>query len=165
MRNLCIVGIITSVKGLKGELKLTEKSAEYNYLEAGDNVYVEGVFETLNIEKIREVKNSLFIQLSGINTIERAKELVGKNLYIDESMKKQPEDDYYSEDLMNLEVYNENGEYLGEVVDVLDNSVQYILTIRKESKEWMLPFVDAFVKDIQIDNKKIIVEIIEGMIE
>lgn len=165
MRDLLLVGCITSAKGLKGEIKIIEKSAEFNYLEIGDSIFIEGIFDTFIIEKIREVKNNVYLQLKGVQSIDRAQQLLGKNFYIDAANKKQPEDEYYKEDLMGLQVYDVQGEFLGEVVDVMDNSVQYILSIAKNDKEWMLPFVDAFIKEIDMDQNKLIVEVIEGMID
>ena len=71
------------------------------------------------------------------------------------------EDDYYVDDLVDMEVYNTFGDYIGIVTDVLEMPRGYLLEVRGNDKKVLIPFVEAFVKDITED--KIIIEEIEGL--
>ena len=58
-----------------------------------------------------------------------------------------------------------NKQIIGEVVEVLNNNNHYNLRILKENGKTILyPYIDKFLKCIDIDNKKIEIEPIEGMI-
>ena len=72
------------------------------------------------------------------------------------------EDDFYIDDLVGLDVYNTLDENLGVVSDVLEMPRGYLLEVRNnKNKKILIPFVDAYVKDITED--KIIIEEIEGL--
>ena len=75
------------------------------------------------------------------------------------------EDEYYMEDLISCKVYTLSNEYIGEVVDLLILPTQEVLEIKKEnSKIVMVPYVDAFIKEIDVENKKIYIDTIEGLV-
>ena len=62
---------------------------------------------------------------------------------------------------------DENGDLLGHLKDVLQNTAQDLYEIKKVSdgKIFYIPVVDEFVKQIDIKQKKITVHLIEGMME
>ena len=61
--------------------------------------------------------------------------------------------------------YTQDNELIGEVKDILILPTQEVLEIKRENgKMVMVPFVEAFMKEIDIENKKIIIEVIEGLI-
>ena len=60
-----------------------------------------------------------------------------------------------------MEVYNTLGDYLGIVTDVLEMPRGYLLEVKDKEKKMLIPFVEAFVKEILED--KIIIEEIEGL--
>lgn len=71
---------------------------------------------------------------------------------------------FYWVDLIGLEVENLQGECLGSVVDLMDNGAHPILQVRApiagsdKPKEWLIPFVDQFVKTVDQVAKKITVD-------
>ena len=73
------------------------------------------------------------------------------------------DDEIYYHDLMQMHVYDPNQAFLGEVVELIETGAQLVLRIRGES-EWLLPYTKAFVKDVDILQKRLIVEPIEGML-
>lgn len=74
-------------------------------------------------------------------------------------------DEYYWIDLIGLAVENLQGECLGAVADMMDNGAQSILRVvapvsegADKPKEWLIPFVDQFVKTVDQKEKKITVD-------
>ena len=104
------------------------------------------------------IKNNLILiiynsaRLEGINTIDEAKKLVGYDL---ECEKKELEEGlYYYEDLKGLIVKDIDGKIIGSVIDIYDQSYQINLKIKKnDGKTFYLPFVDAIVKEIKLEEK------------
>jgi 16S rRNA processing protein RimM len=60
---------------------------------------------------------------------------------------------------------NEEGKDLGTVSDILETGANLVLRVKEEGAEktWLLPFVDAFVIDVDRKDKKIIIREMEGL--
>lgn len=78
-------------------------------------------------------------------------------------------DEFYWVDLIGLQVQNLQGETFGSVADLMDNGAHPILRVQAQSggegsesaakpKEWLIPFVDQFVKTVDQTEKKIVVD-------
>jgi 16S rRNA processing protein RimM len=71
------------------------------------------------------------------------------------------EDEYYVSDLIGCEVYN-NNELIGKVMDVQLYSHHDLLVVKGKDKDYKIPYVNAFVLNEDIENKRIDVNLIEG---
>lgn len=166
MRELIKIGSISTTKGLKGEFKVYALDEELYYLEVGDQIFIEGVFENLYIEKITMHKDLVVLKLENYNRIDQIKSFKNQNVFIDsKNIKLEKSDEILADDLLGFEVINEGNCVLGKVVNVIGSKVQAVLVIENGDNEWMLPYVEKFVVDIVIDEKRIIVDPIEGMVE
>lgn len=159
------IGKIVNVVGLKGEVKV------YNYSDSVD-AYVETpevyVGDKLTkIEKVRLQKNMVVLKLEGINDRDAAEKARGKLIYItEEDLPELEEGEFYIRDLIGMAVFEENGNKIGEVSDVIQNSAQDIFEIETaENKKVLIPRVDEFILDIDVDNREIKVRLIEGLLD
>ena len=77
-----------------------------------------------------------------------------------------PEDTYYIKDLIGIKVTDSNGEYVGIVSDVLKNNAQDLYEIELENKKkFLLPAVEEFVLNINMEEKTMKVKLIEGLLD
>ena len=84
-------------------------------------------------------------------------------LYIDEKDRYELKDgSFYIDDLIGLKAYS-NGEYIGDLVEVLSVYSNDVYVIKNDEKEFMIPAVKEFIKKIDLENGLIDVVIIEGM--
>lgn len=75
-----------------------------------------------------------------------------------------PKDTYYYKDLIGCDVYTANNELYGKVINITSNGKQDILRIKlTNEKETLVVFVNALIKDVDINNKKITLNDIEGL--
>ena len=97
------------------------------------------------------------ITLEGVSSINDIEDLKGSNVYIDNDYYKF---EYVYSDLIGFSVYDD--EYRGEVVS-LEKSKLYPLLKVKYNKEYLIPFIDNFIKKVDIDNKKIYINYMKGL--
>lgn len=164
------VGQIVNVQGLKGELRvypLTDYKERFEELEW---VYVENCGEEkFYIEKVKYKNQLVILKLKGIddrNTAEKYKE---RYLVIDrEHTRPLPEDTYLIADLIGLKVYSDEGQFVGTIKDVIQSTGQdlyEVIDAQNPQKGILIPAVDAFIQEVNIDKGFVQVKLIEGLIE
>lgn len=72
-----------------------------------------------------------------------------------ETLPEPAENEYYWADLIGLAVVNQQGEALGQVVDLISTGVHDVLQIQDGETERLIPFVAAYVLDVN-QNTRII---------
>lgn len=160
------VGKIVNTQGIKGELKVIPLTNEKERFEDFDRVFVGEDKEELSIDRIWYKKGFVIIKFDQYNNINDVLKYKEQFIYIDKKNAiKLPEDNYFIFDIVGLEVFDMENKYLGEVVDVLQNGGADIYVIKKEDKQYMVPAVKEFIRDINIEGKCMIISPIEGLIE
>lgn len=162
------VGKIINTHGLKGEVKVVtwtdypEVFEEIGYVwlkkRTGD--------ERLDIRNVKYQKNNIIIKFSQINSIEEAEKFKNQILYADrENMPELPEGMHYIVDLIGLEVYDEEtGDKIGVIADVFNTGANDIYDVKREGKKnLLLPVIDEFVKNIDMEKNRVTVHVMEGL--
>ena len=159
------IGKIVNTVGLKGEVKVYNYSDSIEIYETIEAIYVEDRLTV--IENVRAQKNMVILKLEGADDRNAAEALRGKELYITEDdLPELPEGQYYVRDLIGMSVTEEDGNLLGHVTDVLQNTAQDIFEVESENgKKLLIPKVDQFVLDIDAEKREITVRLIEGMLD
>ena len=158
------VGKIVNAVALKGEVKVYTYSNPERYEEIKE-IYVEN--KPYKIEKVRFQGNTVILKLSGIDDRNAAESCKGKEIYIAESeLPALPEDTYYIRDLIGMDVVTEDGEKLGTLMDILQNTAQDVYEVRRESgKDILIPGVAEFILDIDVKERKITVKLPDGLLD
>ena len=152
--NLIKIGKIVNTHGIKGELRILSK---FPYK---DKVFINNMkiyIDKKDIEIIntyRRHKNFDMITLKGYNNINEVLELKGQLVYVNRSILKINEDDYLLNDLIGMEVFD-NGELLGVVKDYYLDNGNTLLEI-KGKKIFYIPLKSDYIKNVDVNNKKII---------
>ena len=126
------IGKIVNTVGLKGEVKVYNYSDSIEIYETIESIYVEDRLTV--IENVRAQKNMVILKLEGADDRNAAEALRGKELYITEDdLPELPEGQYYVRDLIGMSVTEEDGNLLGHVTDVLQNTAQDIFEVESEN--------------------------------
>ena len=161
------LGQIVNVKGLKGEVKVNSFTDDNTKFERIPKVFVKqkDSMKEYEIEKVGYNKNQVIIKFKEINTIEEAEKLRNSYIVVDRDILGElPEGVYYIADLIGLDVYTEDNEYIGKVDDIYNTGSNDIYVIKDEmGKQKLLPGIDEVIKKVDLDNNRIIVNIIEGL--
>lgn len=156
---MILVGKTTKTVGLKGEIRVYLHQADL--IELGESYYLNGQAHT--IEKLRFNKNTATIKFSQIDSIDQAENYLNLELFRRKEDIHLDQDQYFYSELIGLKVLSEDGKFLGEVVDILQPSLQNIYVIRGEV-EFLLPAVEEFIVSIDLDKREMTVSLIEGLI-
>ena len=162
------IGQIVNTFGIKGFVKVNpftddmQRFGELNY------VFVVKSKELLKmqIEEVKYHKNVVLIKFKGIEDINMAEQYKGCYIRIKrEDARELPKDTYFIADLIGINVYDDNGNFLGKVNDIYNNKVHDIYVIKDDlGKQILLPSTKEVIKQINIDENKIIVHLIDGLI-
>ncbi|MBE9503184.1 MAG: 16S rRNA processing protein RimM [Proteobacteria bacterium] len=167
--NLLLIGIIVKPHGLKGYVKVMSYAESINtydnlkaiYLKKGD-----GTIEALHINKVSPGKGLIILGLEGIEDVNRAEELRGLELFIDCNELEEPEEgEYYQQDLLGLNVFTIQGSNLGTIKNIMPTGDYDVLVVRKGKKEHLIPAIKDIVREVNLEEKKVIIEPLEGLLE
>ncbi|QOR36069.1 16S rRNA processing protein RimM [Clostridium sp. 'deep sea'] len=159
---------ITSTHGLNGDMRIFPVISPPQLLNQLDHMYIKdnnGEMVKISIEKVRPYKKSIWLlKIKEWQTIEQVELFKGHSLFLPkEELPKLPQNSYYIGDLLGSQVISENGEPVGELIDVLERGSSDLYVIKTDSKELLLPVVKEFVLSVNIDDKIITVNIPEGL--
>ena len=104
------------------------------------------------------------LRFEEIPTIEEAENYLKRMVNMDKADAPMPKDSYRFADLIGCEVVDEAGVNQGVVADILEYAPTKSLRIRRKGeKDFFVPFVDKFVLEVDIEKKRIVIEVVEGM--
>ena len=155
-------GEIVNTHGVKGEVKIMPWADSPEFLCQFDTLYMDG--KAVKVLSARPHKTMVLAQLEGVDTVEKAMRLKGKVLSIDRTGVELPDGRHFLADLMGLTVLdNATGEELGTIEDILTPPAHEVYVVRGKGKEYMIPAVDAFLAETNVEGGYIRVNLIEGM--
>ena len=167
MEQFLEIGQIVNTFGIKGMVKIKPFTDDINRFDRLKKIYISNKNEKkeYQIQEVKYHKNMVLLQLEGITKIEEAEKLKNEYLKIKrENAIPLEEDTYFVVDLIGLNVYSDENEYLGELIDIFNTGSNDISVVRREEKpQLLLPAIKDVIKQIDIENKKIIVHLIKGL--
>ena len=162
------VGKIINTHGLRGDVKVIPWTDMPEDFEEIPVVYIrrKNDDEQLTVSKIKYQKNNLIVKFKELNDINQAEKYKGLVLYANrENLWELEEGVYYIADLIGLDVYDESGK-IGVLADVFNTGANDIYEVRREGKKnLLLPVIDEVVREIDLENKRITVHVMEGLDE
>lgn len=169
MQDYFEIGQIVNTSGLKGFVKVNLFTDDMTKIENFEKVLIEKNKEITHyeIENVKYHKNQALIKFKGIDNIDMAESL--RNCFIRvlrEDEPELPDDTYYVVDLIGLDVLLDTGEILGTLKEIfpVQSGNHDIYVVETGEKDILLPAIGDVIKDIDIQNKKMIVHLIDGLI-
>lgn len=162
------VGKIVSTHGIKGEVRVkSDTSFSDERFKINNTLFLkkDGKYLKIKINSYRQHKGFDMITFNDYNNINDVLEFVNCSLYIDkDNLEKLDDGSFYFDDLIGLDTYTDTLELIGPIVDIMEVPQGQILIIKKNDKEVLVPFVDEFIKEVDIENKKVVITPIEGLL-
>ncbi len=160
-KELVAVGKLYRTFGVKGDLRFELFPPD---MQVPLTFYIkdkEKGFIPVTVDKVSKSKG--LIRFKEYDTREKAKKITNKFLFLEkEKLPQLGKDEYYIYQLIGLDVYQDN-KLLGKIIQVDDRLPDVLLILKTpEGKEKHIPFINEFIKDINLEEGKIHVLLPEG---
>lgn len=161
-----VIGRITKPHGVRGEVRvevITDVPERFTWLET---VFVgQDDPRPVAVESVRFHKSWALLKLAGYDSREAAVDLRGQWLQVpEEEGIPLEEGEYYLYQLVGLEVYTDQGDHLGELVEVLETKANNVFVIHGDRGEVLLPDIEEVIQEIDFEANTMTVHLIAGLI-
>ena len=157
------LGEIVNTHGIKGEVRIiSDFKFKNDVFKIGKNLYIGKYKDKEIINSYRVHKNYDMVTFKGITDINDVLKYKGKKVYI---LRSEFEfNGILDEDVIGLEVFSKDKK-IGVVEDILKSHAHPILEVRNSNSNISyIPFIDEFILNVDLQNKRIDIEEIEGLI-
>ena len=162
--NYIEIGKVVNTFGIKGELKIVSESdfVDYRYA-VGKTIFLKmrNNLKEVRVSSYRVHKGNILITIDNILDINEVEKFIGATVLADKNDMPPLEDgEFYIDDVVGLDAYDEDGEKLGVVSDVIIIPYNDLIEVELlDGKKELIPYVDEYVLDILED--RIIIKLLE----
>lgn len=170
MEEFLSIGKILNFHGIQGEAKVGYSANKEHQLIAFKNVIAVKDSQNipLTIEKIRFHKTIAIVKFKEISSVNEISELKGAYIKVPKEKLKAylEKDEYYTDDLIGMKAFDTNNNYIGNIVNIAGTNNDDLLVVKdQEGKEYLVPFVKELVPEVLIEEKKVIINKIPGLLD
>ena len=165
------VGKIVNTHGIRGEVRVisTTDFPEERYAIGNKLSFFKDDSKTpivLTVATHRRHKNFDLLTFEGYLTIEMVQGFRDGVLKVSENQLSELEgDEYYFHEIIGCKVIGTNGQEIGVITEILQTGANDVWTVKPASgKDHYIPYIEDVVKDIDIDNKKITIDVLDGLL-
>lgn len=169
---LYTVGKIVNTHGIRGELKIVLQTdfPEERFAKGSKLVFFnpgQGNTLPVTVESSRFHKNMAIVQFQGYNDINEVEKYKGWLLKVEEQYLSELEDEeFYYHEVIGCRVFTEDGEELGKISDVLSPGANDVWVVeRSAGKPLLLPYIDEVVLSVDVEQKRVTVHLMEGLLD
>ncbi|MGX7031681.1 ribosome maturation factor RimM [Vagococcus zengguangii] len=164
------VGKIVNTQGIKGEVRVISKTdfAKKRY-KTGNQLYLfqeDKAPITLTVKSHRQHKNFDILSFEGhpnINDVEKYRDGILK--IKKEEAQRLPKNEFYFHEIIGCEVY-EGEQLIGKIKEILQPGANDVWVVqRKGQKDALIPYIESVVTNVDVKNKRVDVEIPEGLLD
>lgn len=164
-----VIGKIVNTFGIRGELKVVPDT---DFIEErfapGSELFLcsEEGEKTVRVVSARVHKGLLILLLEGVTNINQVEKYKGAELAVDrDALAPLAEGEYYFFQLKGLKAVDKAGNELGTVLRMEASAAQNLIRLKKtDGKEALIPYIDVFVKAVDLTQGTITLDLIEGLL-
>lgn len=166
------VGKIVNTHGIRGELRVVSntdfpedrfaKGEVLSIFDEKDNKVVD-----LTVQSGRQHKQFYLVIFEGHENINLVEKYKGMTLKVSEDqLFELEENEFYYHEIIGCEVVTEDGEIIGLVSEIYSPGANDVWGIKRNGKkDAMIPYIEDVVKNVDIENKKITIHVMEGLLD
>jgi 16S rRNA processing protein RimM len=161
-----VVGFLRRAHGLQGEMIMDLHTDFPERFRTGRKLFVGEEHKVMTIENVRSHSKGMLIKLKGIQTPEDTVQLRNQWVYVKSSeVPPLPAGQIYQHELFGFKVVEENGNPLGELVEIIETGANNVYVVRDESgKEILLPAIPSVILELDPVSRSMRVHLLEGLV-
>jgi 16S rRNA processing protein RimM len=160
------VGKIVNTHGIKGYVKCIPMTDDLERFRDLKYVYTEKDDTKRTIDDVWNQKGMVYLKLKGIDDMGTAEKF--KDTYISilkDQLRQLPEDSYYLFDLEGMDVYSSEGDHMGKISQIYQTAANDVYEVKDKKRTFLIPAIKDVVKSVNIQEKKMVIDVIEGLLE
>ena len=169
MEDFLQVGVITATHGIRGEVKVFPTTDDPERFLDLKTIYLDTGREKmlLHISGVKFFKQFVILKFKEFDNINEVEPFRKKSLLVTrEQAVPLEEDEYFIADLIGLQVVTDEGELLGELTDVLETGANDVYVVEtSDGEEILLPAIRDCILDVNVEEKRMTVHVLEGLLD
>ena len=167
--DMVLVGRIARAHGIRGQV-IVDPATDFpdERFKAGSVLHIlrGDAIEAVTVETVRFHRGRPIIGLAGIDTMNAAETLAGRELRVSvDALQPLPAGSYYHHDLVGCSVETPSGETIGEVRGVEGDGASSRLIVESSNGHVLIPMVDGICVTIDVAGRKIVVAPPDGLLD
>lgn len=151
MKDYVVIGTIAKTHGLFGDVRIKPTTNVLEIFQKLKEVFMydssrNEVYE-VQLQHIKRSGKTFLAKFVGIDDEKAAKQIVGLDLVV--KVKSLPKlsspDEYYYYELLDLNVYDQNGNFLGKICDIITTGSNEVIVVKNNQQEILLPMIHDYV--------------------
>jgi 16S rRNA processing protein RimM len=161
------IGKIIGVHGKKGTHKICSYAESLSVFKPGGSILIRssrGLEERYEINWVKPHTRTPLLSLKGVTDRNLAETLNGSELFIQKSdLPELEEGTFYWFDLIGINVYTTDDKYLGRIESIITTGSNDVYAVKSGKKEVLIPALESVVVAIDLENKRMHVDLPEGL--
>ncbi|MDO8885364.1 ribosome maturation factor RimM [Candidatus Oleimmundimicrobium sp.] len=163
------IGKIVGAHGLRGEVKILSLTDFPARFKAGLSVYIyppSPEIDKLKIEWTKGTSKNIILKFNGVDNRKDAEKLKGLLLQVlEENACSLPKGTYWQHEIIGLKVITLNKKFIGYITEIIKTGSNDVYVVKFKGKEKFIPAIKDVVKEIDLKNKRMVIEPLEGLLE
>ena len=158
-----IVGRVVGTHGLSGSVRVNVLSDVSHRFDVGQSLNIRGESYSITLST-RTPNDKLILKFQGVDSSVAARELVGESVTVSQiSAPGLPEGEYFHYQIIGMRVLTQEGEYLGQVQEILRTGSNDVYVVSGESGEVLIPALVDVIREVQVTQGLMVVKLPEGL--
>ena len=162
-----LIGKVVGVHGIKGTNKFKSYAESLSVFAPDRSILVRdnrNREERLEVNWVKSHTRTPLIAFKGVTNRDEAEALIGADMFIPETeLPELDEGTYYWFELIGLEVYTTEDDYLGRITSIFETGSNDVYVVKDKQQEVLIPALESVVIDIDLEHNRIRVDLPEGL--
>ena len=169
MEDFFRVGVIANTHGIRGEVKVFPTTDDPKRFKKLKSAIIDAKREQIEVKltSVRFFKNMVILKFEEFDNINDVEKYKGCDLLVTrDNAVKLEKGEYYIADIIGAEVYLEDGSEFGTLTEVLQTGANDVYIVKmKDGKECLIPVIPDCIIDRNIEEKKVVVHLLKGLLD
>jgi 16S rRNA processing protein RimM len=167
-QELIAVGRVVTTHGLRGEMRIQLYNPDSTSIQPDEDIILRRGNEesTHRVVAVRPHKRVLLVTLEGYDSIDASEGLIGCDVCVPKAdLPPVGDDEVYHFDLLGMDVFTTGGENLGSVAEIMPLGSHDVCVVRLGKREYLIPMIADVIRQIDRDNRRLVVEPLPGLLD